>query len=76
MIQDIFFYFIYFYLCGPNAYPINEAMLLGQLTVLVKPSNEKSGLVMEFFRKGFDPPPLIFESYGTGGAHWQKMAGT
>ena len=26
---------------------------------------------MEFFRKGFDPtPPLIFGSYGTGGAHF------
>ena len=24
---------------------------------------------MDFFRKGSDPPPLIFGSYGTGGAH-------
>ena len=37
---------------------------------LGKPSNEKRGLVMEFFRKGFDPPPLIFGSYGTGGAQF------
>ena len=29
--------------------------------LLGKPSNEKSGLVMEFFRKGFDPPPLFLE---------------
>ena len=24
---------------------------------------------MDFFRKGSDPPPLIFGSYGTGEAH-------
>ena len=24
---------------------------------------------MDFFRKGSDPPPLIFGSYGTRGAH-------
>ena len=24
---------------------------------------------MEFFRKGFDPPPLLFGSYGTRAAH-------
>ena len=28
--------------------------------VLGKPSNKKSGLVMEFFRKGSEPPPLYF----------------
>ena len=32
---------------------------------------------MDIFCKGFDPPPtLIFGSYGTGGAHWRKKAGT
>ena len=30
---------------------------------------EKSGLTMDFFRKGSDPPPLIFVSYGTREAH-------
>ena len=30
---------------------------------------KKSGLTMDFFRKGSDPPPLIFESYGTREAH-------
>ena len=37
--------------------------------LLGKPSKKKSGLTMDFFRKGSDPPPLIFGSYGTRGAH-------
>ena len=33
---------------------------------LGKPSKKKkSGLVLEIFRKGSDPPPLILGSYGT-----------
>ena len=36
------------------------------LQVLQKGSHpEKSGLVMEIFRKGSDPPPPYFGSYGT-----------
>ena len=31
---------------------------------------KKSGLTMDFFRKGSDPPPLIFGSYGTRGAQF------
>ena len=38
------------------------------LTYYGKPSYEKSGLVMELFRKGSDPP-LIFGSYGIREAH-------
>ena len=39
------------------------------LKLLGKTSNKKSGLTMDFFHKGSDPPPLIFGSYGTRGAH-------
>ena len=43
-------------------------------TLLSKGSHltrKKSKLVMEFFRKGLDPsPPLIFGSYGSGGAQF------
>ena len=36
-------------------------------TVMLRESIKKTGLVMEIFRKGSDPPflPLIFGSYGT-----------
>ena len=39
---------------------------------------KKADQLWNSFVKGFDPapPPLIFGSYGTGGAHWQKMAQT
>ena len=39
------------------------------MLLLGKPSNKKSRLFKEFFRKGFDPPPF-FGSYGTGGAQF------
>ena len=37
---------------------------------LGKGAKKKSRLVMVFFRKGSDPPPLIFGSYGTREAHF------
>ena len=39
---------------------------------LGKPSSEKNGLTMDFFRKGSDPPPLILGSSGTDREHWRK----
>ena len=56
-----------FYYCFLKT-PLHGYKLVLNLVLLGKPSNKKSGLVMEFFRKGFDPLPLIFGSYGTGGA--------
>ena len=47
-------------------------------SVLGKPSNKKSGLVMKFFRKGFDPPtlpPLFLEGMepmGRIGKKWPE----
>ena len=40
------------------------------LMVVVREAIKKSGLVMEFFGKGSDPPlPAIFGRYGTQQAH-------
>ena len=43
-----------------------DIMLLVLYNAEVREAIQKNnGLVMEIFRKGSDPPPLIFGSYGT-----------